>query len=191
MCHELEAYSPIGERPKEAQARELAPLAKKNPKEADEVWHLLLQAYERGAHTALGYSSWGEYFEAEFGGRKTRAYELLDAGRVVRAIETHSGIPERPNARQADELAPLVKKNPEGADELWHLLLQAYERRAHTALGYPSWGAYFEKEFGGGKRQAYRLLDAGRVVRAIEESSDPRVTRPTERQARELVPRWG
>ena len=54
---------------------------------AEELWHLLLHAYERGAHTALGYSSWGAYYEAEFGGKKSQAYRLLDSGRVVKALQ--------------------------------------------------------------------------------------------------------
>jgi hypothetical protein len=62
---------------------------------ADELWHLLLHAYERGAHDALGYDSWGEYFEAEFGQSGRRGYQLIDANRVVRAIESHSTNVER------------------------------------------------------------------------------------------------
>ncbi len=86
---------------------------------AEELWHMLLEAYERGAHTALGYGSWGEYFREEFGGKKSRAYQLIDASRVVRAIESHSTIVERPNEGQARELAPLAKEDPEQAAELW------------------------------------------------------------------------
>jgi hypothetical protein len=47
------------------------------------------------------------------------AYRLLDAGRVVKTIEAHSPIGERPNERQARELAPLAKKDPEEAARLW------------------------------------------------------------------------
>jgi hypothetical protein len=74
---------------------------------------VLLKAYEGGAHSALEYPSWGAYFVAEFGGSKTRAYELLDAGRVVQAIESQSAIAEQPTEIQARELAPLVRKKPE------------------------------------------------------------------------------
>lgn len=93
---------------------------------AEELWHLLLEAYERNVHGALNYKSWGEYFKAEFGGSKSRAYELIDAGRVVRAIEAHSGMPERPNARQADELAPLAKQAPEEAAAIWDEVIQEH-----------------------------------------------------------------
>lgn len=83
---------------------------------SEELWHLLLKAYEGGAHTALGYESWGAYFEAEYGGGKSQAYRVLDAGRVVKAIEGHSPTGERvPNERVARELAPLVKEDAKTA----------------------------------------------------------------------------
>lgn len=86
---------------------------------AEELWGRLLEAYEGGAHLALGYSSWGEYFEAELGGDKSRAYQLIDAGRVVQAIEDHSTIVERPTEGQARALRSVVKESPEEAAELW------------------------------------------------------------------------
>lgn len=73
-------------------------------------------------------------------------------------------------------------------DNLWHKLLGAYERDVHTALGYPSWHAYCKAEFGSGKSQSYRLLDAGRVAKAIETQSPDGERRPSEAQARKLAP---
>lgn len=55
---------------------------------------------------------------------------------------------------------------------------------AHLALGYSSWGDYFEAEFGQSERQGYRLLDAARV-RELLPATDQLVT---ESQARELAP---
>jgi hypothetical protein len=86
--------TPIGVTPtNEAQAPDLTERIKAH---SGELWHLLLKAYERGAHAALGYGSWGAYFQAEFGGRQRRGYRLIDAGRVMRAIEGRSPIGERP-----------------------------------------------------------------------------------------------
>ena len=93
---------------------------------AAEFWHLLLEAYEGGAHRALGHKSWGAYFEAEFGQSGRRGYEFLDAGRVVRAIETHCGIPQRPNEGQANELAPLAKEKPEEAAKIWEEVVEEH-----------------------------------------------------------------
>ncbi len=89
---------------------------------AEELWGRLLEAYEGGAHLALGYSSWGEYFEAEFGGSSRHGYRLLDARRVVEAIEGASDqlvTDQMPTEAQARELSPLVKEDPEEAAELW------------------------------------------------------------------------
>lgn len=94
-------------------------------------------------------------------------------------------------AKLGPEQARLLTDQIKGhAEVMWHMFLKAYEGGAHKALGYSSWGDYFEKEFGGHHRHAYRMLDAGRVVRAIEDASDQLVTevRPTESQARELAP---
>jgi hypothetical protein len=41
------------------------------------LWRMLLRLYQGKAHLALGFKSWGTYFEVEFGGRKTHGYELL------------------------------------------------------------------------------------------------------------------
>jgi hypothetical protein len=92
-----------------------------------------------------------------------------------------------------DEARSLTDRIKARSEELWHLLLEAYEGAAHTALGYKSWGAYFEAEYGGGKSQAYRVLDAGRVVKAMEEDSPigERPAIPNEYVARELAPLKG
>ena len=88
---------------------------------SEELWHLLLEAYEGGAHTALGYSSWGAYFEDEFGGSSRHGYRLLDAGRVAKAIESSDpwATDQMPTERQARELTPIAKESPEEAAELW------------------------------------------------------------------------
>lgn len=68
------------------------------------------------------------------------------------------------------------------AAALWQKLLTLYEGGAHRALGYSSWGAYFEAEFGQSGRHGYRLLEAARAVGSLP--SDQMVT---ESQARELA----
>ena len=81
----------------------------------------MLEAYEGGAHTALGYSSWGAYFEDEFGGSSRHGYRLLDAGRVAKAMESSDrAVTHRiPTEFEARELAPIAKQDPEEAAELW------------------------------------------------------------------------
>lgn len=66
-----------------AEARRLTDEVKAD---AAALWAKLLQLYEGGAHTALGYSSWADYCEAEFEMGKSHAYRILDAARVIDAI---------------------------------------------------------------------------------------------------------
>jgi len=66
----------------------------------------LLRLYEGRAHEALGYSSWGDYYTAEFGQTAARGYQLLDAARVSAPIQQLLNEPP-PNEAQARELAPL------------------------------------------------------------------------------------
>jgi VRR-NUC domain len=85
-------------------------------RDAEALWRKLVELYDGGAHTALGYSSWGAYFEVEFGQSGRRGYQLLDAGRVLESVNHGSTAP--PNERQARELAPLLDE-PEQLRETW------------------------------------------------------------------------
>jgi hypothetical protein len=87
-------------------------------RDAEHLWQRLVLLYEGGAHIALGYTSWGDYFEAEFGGKKSHAYRLLESGRVLEVVRD-SPTGERPaNEAQARELAPLLDQ-PERLQEAW------------------------------------------------------------------------
>lgn len=89
---------------------------------------------------------------------------------------------------QARKLTDRIKA---AADELWSLLLEAHEGKAWKALGYKTWEAYIGAEFDMTRRHAYRLLDQGRVVRAIEDAAGENVTHGsqiTERIARDIKP---
>lgn len=82
--------------------------------DAERLWAKLLGAYEGGAHKALGYSSWGAYFEAEFGQSHMTGYRLLEAGRVVAELPSNT----RVSQNAARELTPLLKE-PEVLREAW------------------------------------------------------------------------
>jgi hypothetical protein len=51
--------------------------------DAEALWLKLHTLYEAGAHVVLGYSSWGAYYETEFGQSSRRGYQLLAAGKAV------------------------------------------------------------------------------------------------------------
>src|SRR3954452_3951976 len=87
------------------------------------------------------------------------------------------------------EARMLTEKVKSAAEQLWRDLLALYEGQAHLALGYPSWAEYCRDEFDMGQRQAYRVLDAARVVEQVGQcpighSAPPR----NEAVAREMVP---
>ena len=85
--------------------------------DAERLWRKLVELYEGQAHAALGYSSWGAYFEAEFGGSRRRGYELLNAGKVLDSVR-NSALPLPANEAQANELAPLLAQ-PESLRDTW------------------------------------------------------------------------
>lgn len=50
------------------------------------LWRLVAEAYDRKAWQAMGYSGWKEYAELELQMSESRSYQLVDTGRVMRAI---------------------------------------------------------------------------------------------------------
>jgi hypothetical protein len=98
-----------------SEARRLTDQVKRDAKA---LWRKLGELYNGGAHTALGYSSWHAYCEAEFDMGQSRSYQLLDAGRVVDALDSTNGGTAPLNERQARELAPLLDE-PEQIREAW------------------------------------------------------------------------
>jgi hypothetical protein len=55
---------------------------------ADVLWVLIARAHAGKAWLALGYDTWADYVETEFDMSRSRSYQLLDQGRVVREIES-------------------------------------------------------------------------------------------------------
>lgn len=78
-------------------------------RDAEALWAKLLDLYEGKAHEALGYTSWGDYYTAEFGGSRSAAYRLLEAGRVALAIVSPNvgtdQLPAPPTVHHAQALA--------------------------------------------------------------------------------------
>ncbi len=82
-----------------------------------------------------------------------------------------------------DEARQLTDEVKRDGERLWRKLVELHDGGAPEILGYSSWHAYCEAEFGFKQAQAYRLLHAGQAAEII-----PRDNRPNERQARELSP---
>lgn len=98
-------------------AEEARRLTDEVKQDAERLWLKLKELYDGQAHIALGYSSWGTYFEAEFGGSSDYGYKLLRAGRVLEELRVDNCLTP-PNEGQARELAPLLSK-PELLRETW------------------------------------------------------------------------
>jgi hypothetical protein len=73
-------------------ARAARTLTEKIKSAANNFSLLLLEAQERQAWVALGYRTWERYVRQEFGLSRTRSYELLDHGRLIRAIQATTGV---------------------------------------------------------------------------------------------------
>jgi len=105
--------------------------------DAHALWRKLVTLYEMGAHTALGYSSWGAYCAAEFDMGQSSSYRMLDSARVVETLTAHSpmGEPVPATERVARELAPL-RDQPDVMAGAWHEAIGAAEADAKpvTAL---------------------------------------------------------
>jgi hypothetical protein len=91
---------------------------------------------------------------------------------------------------QAKELTQRIKRS---AEATWKLLAEAHERKAWKPLGYKSWKAYAEAEFGMSESNAHRLLNQAHVTKALTaasgDTSTPARGSPTARQAERIKPK--
>jgi hypothetical protein len=91
---------------------------------------------------------------------------------------------------QAKELTQRIKRS---AEATWKLLAEAHERKAWKPLGYKSWKAYAEAEFGMSESNAHRLLNQAHVAKALTAASGDAPTpargSPTARQAERIKPK--
>ena len=78
-------------------------------------------SYEGEAHKALGYSSWGAYYEAEFGQSGNYGYRLLKSAEVMEQLPTGNSRPA--SERVARELTALP---PEQVEEVWGEVLDEH-----------------------------------------------------------------
>jgi DNA methylase len=98
-------------------AEEARALTDEVTRDAGALREKLLRLYEGQAHVALGYASWQAYWEAEFDTHWRSGYRELQAARVDRVIGpwANGPLPER----QARELAPLLREDPQAVLDAW------------------------------------------------------------------------
>jgi hypothetical protein len=75
-----------------------------------QVCMLLYEAHRGRAWLALGYATWDQYVQSELGLSRTRSYELLDQGKVLRAVMAAAGISGIPDisAYAAGQIKPYL-----------------------------------------------------------------------------------
>ena len=92
--------------------------------EAAALWEKLLHLYEGGAHTVLGYSSWGAYYEAEFDGSGNYGYRLLKSAQVMEQLPNGNSRPA--TEAVARELVPLLRDDPDRVEEVWSNVVELH-----------------------------------------------------------------
>ena len=105
-------------------APEARRLTEKIRKGAHSLFDLLLEAYERGAWKALGYSGWRAYVDAEFDMNPGHATRLLMQARAIKSLSAITELPPEEvelSARAAVELGP--EGVVEVAEEVIHVPL--------------------------------------------------------------------
>ena len=91
------------------------------------------------------------------------------------------------NAEQAARLTERIKSS---IDNLWELIVEAHDGQAWKALGYESWKGYVTKEFAMSESYSYRLIDKGKVIKALSAATqDSPIGEVSEYQARRIKPR--
>ena len=67
---------------------------------------------------------------------------------------------------QAQRLTERIRS---GMESVGMMLLEAFNKRAHLALGYTTWESYAETEFKMSRQESYKQINKGKVVAAIAE----------------------
>jgi hypothetical protein len=65
---------------------EAAQITERIHQSVESVWDLITEAYERQAWKALGYESWKGYVTREFKMSERRSYQIIDRGKVIKAL---------------------------------------------------------------------------------------------------------
>lgn len=85
-----------------------------------------------------------------------------------------------------EEARHFTDKAKRQLDNLYEVLDALQRRKAHLALGYPTWSAYVQAELGITARRSYQLLMQGRVAAKLDRAMGTTGTHVSDHAAREV-----
>lgn len=129
-----------------------------------ERWRLLLQAYEGGAHEAMGYKSWSDYLRDALGIKKAESHRLLYAGHVERRLRSLNLETDGLNGAQAQVLYHrLVKDGHDHDHRLVEVAEWAQEHGGWGTRGVTASGIANHLLFSDRARRMPAVLEGGRA----------------------------
>lgn len=93
---------------------------------------------------------------------------MVNKGAVLAPVETTEVEAPGLTMQQAKRLTERIRN---GMEAVGMMLLEAYDKRAHQALGYDTWETYVDVEFRMSRQESYKQIDKGRVIAGIAEAS--------------------
>lgn len=123
------------------------------------VGRQLLDLYERDGWRVLGYTSWRECAQIEFGFKQSHVYRLLEAAEIERNISPMGEIdfvPER-------QLRPLAALPPETQRTVWQQAVETAPNGKITAAHVQSTVTQFKREEQAQRHESERAQNAERV----------------------------
>ena len=185
-----------------------------------EVGQALLAIRDNGLYKQRGYSRFEDYCQERFRLSRPRAYQLMEAAETVEAVSTIVDTKPPENEAQVRPLAPLAKKDPEAAAEVWRQVKEEHGDKttaqhveaavqAHTAAerypelkspAYPQQAAVtiaknldkLPEPERAEKREALRRYDPDTVAALAERPPIPKdIPSAKERESASPVAQWG
>lgn len=105
-------------------------------RQSHDLAELLVMAQDREAWRALGYRSWADYAQVEFDYSRSRLYELLNEGRINRALDEGSTVTAREAKEVVRRVGQLADAEPEEIRDAVEQVRAEPITRSHFSDGY-------------------------------------------------------
>jgi hypothetical protein len=91
---------------------------------------------------------------------------MTPTGAVLATRPEQGELLEVPAMTKAQALR-ITEQIRHGIEGVWSKMYEAYEKRAHVALGYERWEDYVREEFKMSRGESYRLVNQGKVINSL------------------------